>query len=78
MKNKKNKQVPFVSSSEEAVQEFLNWYALNSSIDEDELFVQGQLKKLAAQIYEAGYQNGRADARSDAAVEAAEAEWFGG
>lgn len=78
MANKRNKKntTQGISSSEEAVQEILNWYALNSSIDEDEIFVESQLKALVSKIWEDAYQAGRADARSDAAIEAAEAEWF--
>lgn len=78
MANKKTKKskIPSITSSEEATQEILNWYTLNSSIDEDEFFVQSQLKSLVSKIWEDAYQAGRNDARSDAAVEAAEAEWF--
>ena len=36
------------------------------------------LRALVRKIWEDGYQSGRSDARSDAAVEAAEAEWFNG
>lgn len=74
-KTKKNKVVG-IASCEEAIQELLNWHALNSSVDEDEFFVQSQLKAIAAKIWEDAYQAGRSDAKSDAAVEAAEAEWF--
>jgi hypothetical protein len=37
-----------------------------------------RLKDLVRKIWEDAYAAGRSDARSDAAVEAAEAEWFNG
>ena len=68
-KRKLNKNA-VISSAEEAEKAASAWTVLHLSADD--------LRALARKIWEDAYAAGRSDARSDAAVEAAEAEWFSG
>lgn len=82
-KNKKSLAVPAISSAEEAVEEINAWHdhsPLNDPYDGVEVSdnQMDKLRALVRKVWEDAYQAGRNDARSDAAVEAAEAEWFGG
>jgi hypothetical protein len=70
MKKKKNVPAPVISSADEAEKAANDWIVLHHSADD--------LLALVRKIWEDAYQSGRSDARSDAAVEAAEAEWFNG
>lgn len=83
-KRKKKKNIPVVpaiSSPDEAAEAVNSWY-LNSPNDDPYDFVEAsdihmnKLRDLVRKIWEDAYAAGRSDARSDAAVEAAEAEWF--
>ena len=87
MTKRKKKNVPVVpavsaiSSADEAAEAVNSWY-LNSPNDDPYDFVEAsdihmnKLRDLVRKIWEDAYAAGRSDARSDAAVEAAEAEWF--
>ncbi len=68
-KRKLNKNA-VIASAEEAEKAASAWTVLHLSADD--------LRALARKIWEDAYAAGRSDARSDAAVEAAEAEWFSG
>ena len=76
MKKKKNVPAPVISSSDEAV-ELVE--GVVHGWEEDPVFTDmnmNNLRALVRKIWEDAYQSGRSDARSDAAIEAAEAEWF--
>ncbi len=70
MAKRKTKKVSVISSADEAEKAANDWIVLHHSADD--------LLALVRKIWEDAYQSGRSDARSDAAVEAAEAEWFNG
>lgn len=80
-RNKKNAVVTF-SSADEAINSVAHYmiterYRIDPYVDDSGLPMQvEELAPLIRKIWEDAYQAGRADARSDAAVEAAEAEWF--
>lgn len=71
--------VPAISSPDEATEAVNSWY-LNSPNDDPYDFVEAsdihmnKLRDLVRKIWQDAYAAGRSDARSDAAVEAAEAE----
>jgi len=78
MAKRKTKKEPLISSSDEAV-ELVE--GVVHGWEEDPVFTDmnmNNLRALVRKIWEDAYQSGRSDARSDAAVEAAEAEWFNG
>ena len=78
MAKRKTKKEPLISSSDEAV-ELVE--GVVHGWEDDPVFTDmnmNNLRALVRKIWEDGYQSGRSDARSDAAVEAAEAEWFNG
>ena len=78
MAKKKTKKEPLLSSSDEAV-ELVE--GVVHGWEDDPVFTDmnmNNLRALVRKIWEDAYQSGRSDARSDAAVEAAEAEWFNG
>ena len=69
MTKRKKKNIPVaISSPYEAEKAANDWIVLHHTADD--------LRTLVRKIWEDGYAAGRSDARSDAAVEAAEAEWF--
>jgi len=81
MKKKKNVPAPVISSSDEASAAIQSWYLSSPEYDpydcpEISENHMERLQALVRKIWEDAYQSGRFDARSDAAVEAAEAEWF--
>ena len=86
MTKRKKKNVPVVpaiSSADEAEKSVGDWYLHSPEYDpydcpEISENHMERLKALTRKIWEDAYAAGRADARSDAAVEAAEAEWFNG
>ena len=73
--------VPAISSPDEAAEAVNSWYLNSPEYDPydcpeiSETHME-RLKDLVRKIWEDAYAAGRSDARSDAAVEAAEAEWF--
>lgn len=75
--------VPAITSGEEAEQAATDWFT-NSPSDDPYDGVEAsdnqmnKLRALVRKIWEDAYAAGRSDARSDAAIEAAEAEWFNG
>jgi hypothetical protein len=78
MAKRKTKKEPLISSSDEAV-ELVE--GVVHGWEDDPVFTDmnmNNLRALVRKIWEDAYQSGRSDARSDAAVEAAEAEWFNG
>jgi len=78
MPRKKKNTTQIISSSDEAV-ELIE--GVVHGWEEDPVFTDmnmNNLRALVRKIWEDAYQSGRSDARSDAAVEAAEAEWFNG
>jgi hypothetical protein len=79
----KKVSVPVISSSDEAAAAIQSWYLSSPEYDpydcpEISENHMERLQALVRKIWEDAYQSGRSDARSDAAVEAAEAEWFNG
>lgn len=81
MTKRKKKNVPAVSSHEEAAAAIQNWYMVSPEYDpydcpEISENHMERLQALVRKIWEDAYQAGRSDAASDAAIEAAEAEWF--
>jgi hypothetical protein len=73
--------VPAICSPDEAAEAVNSWYDRSPECDPyDCPDISGthmeRLKDLVRKIWEDAYAAGRSDARSDAAVEAAEAEWF--
>ena len=78
MAKRKTKKEPVISSSDQAV-ELVE--GVVHGWEDDPVFTDmnmNNLRALVRKIWEDAYQSGRSDARSDAAVEAAEAEWFNG
>ena len=83
MAKRKTKKEPLISSSDEASAAIQSWYLSSPEYDpydcpEISENHMERLQALVRKIWEDGYQSGRSDAQSDAAVEAAEAEWFNG
>jgi len=83
MAKRKTKKEPVISSADEASDTIKSWYLSSPEYDpydcpEISDNHMERLQALVRKIWEDAYQSGRSDARSDAAVEAAEAEWFNG
>jgi len=83
MAKRKTKKEPVISSADEASDAIKSWYLSSPEYDpydcpEISDNHMERLQALVRKIWEDAYQSGRSDARSDAAVEAAEAEWFNG
>jgi hypothetical protein len=78
MSHKKKNTTQIISSADEAVE--LIEGAVHAWED-DPVFTDmnmNKLRNLVRKIWEDAYQSGWSDARYDASIEAAEAEWFNG
>ena len=73
-------QIPRLQSVEEAMEAVREYLDVERFRDDPyaEDVTADQLRSLIERIWHDAYNAGRDDARSDAAVEAAEAEWFNG
>lgn len=78
MKKRKTNKVSAISSADEAVEKVE--FEIHGFEDDPVVtdMNMNNLRVLIRKIWEDAYNAGRDDARSDAAVEAAEAEWFNG
>jgi hypothetical protein len=77
MSHKKKATKPTISSADEAVEKIeceIYGFEWNQETDMN----MNKIRNLVRKIWEDAYQSGWSDAKSDAAVEAAEAEWFNG
>lgn len=78
MSHKKKNTTQIISSSDEAV-ELIE--GVVHGWEDDPVFTDinmNKLRNLVRKIWEDAYQSGWSDARYDASIEAAEAEWFNG
>jgi hypothetical protein len=78
MSHKKKNTTQIISSADEAVE------LIEGAVhgwEDDPVFTDmnmNKLRNLVRKIWEDAYQSGWSDARYDASIEAAEAEWFNG
>jgi len=78
MSHKKKNTTQIISSSDEAV-ELIE--GVVHGWEDDPVFTDinmNKIRNLVRKIWEDAYQSGWSDARYDASIEAAEAEWFNG